>query len=96
MIASPLAAKRVELQNGEPIIWHGATLASKILFSDVIKTCKKWAFVTSQFPVILSIENHASKKQQITMAHYLKEILGDMLIIKKIRQVNFFEKIIQK
>ena len=26
------------------------------------------------------------------MAHYLKEILGDMLIIKKIRQVNFSKK----
>ena len=48
--------------------------------------------MTSQFPVILSIENHASKKQQITMAHYLEEILGDMLIIKKIRQVNFSKK----
>ena len=57
-------------------------MTSKIFFSDVIKTCKKWSFVTSQFPVILSIENHASKAQQIKMAKYLKEILGEMLITK--------------
>ena len=71
--------------DGEPIIYHGKTLTSKILFSDVIKTCKKWSFVTSQLPVILSIENHASKPQQIKMASYLKEILGDMLVTKKLR-----------
>ena len=28
--------------DGEPIIYHGNTLTSKILLSDVIKTCKTW------------------------------------------------------
>ena len=29
---------------GEPIIYHGHTLTSKILFKDVVEACKKYAF----------------------------------------------------
>ena len=32
-----------------------------------------------RYPVILSIENHCSIKQQQAMAHYLKTLLGDKL-----------------
>ncbi|KAI5086382.1 phospholipase C, delta 1b isoform X1, partial [Silurus meridionalis] len=30
--------------NGEPIIYHGHTLTSKVLFKDVIKAIKDYAF----------------------------------------------------
>ena len=30
--------------DGEPIIYHGHTLTSKILFKDVIEACEKYAF----------------------------------------------------
>ncbi|KAK2861967.1 hypothetical protein Q5P01_001500 [Channa striata] len=65
--------------DGEPIIHHGYTLTSKILFKDVIETINKYAFSKSQFPVILSIENHCSVPQQKKMAEYLKEVLQDKL-----------------
>ena len=38
------------------------------------------AFITSEFPVILSFENHCNQKQQIKMANYCKEIFGDLLL----------------
>ena len=31
-------------EDGEPIIYHGHTLTSKILFKDVVQACKKYAF----------------------------------------------------
>eukprot|EP00002_Diphylleia_rotans_P004496 TRINITY_DN1332_c0_g2_i3.p1 TRINITY_DN1332_c0_g2~~TRINITY_DN1332_c0_g2_i3.p1 ORF type:complete len:377 (-),score=78.10 TRINITY_DN1332_c0_g2_i3:277-1407(-) len=34
--------------DGEPIIYHGHTMTSKILFRDVIQTCKEFAFVSSE------------------------------------------------
>lgn len=36
-------------------------------------------FVSSRFPVILSIENHCSIQQQKKIAQYLREIFGDKL-----------------
>ncbi|XP_028260976.1 1-phosphatidylinositol 4,5-bisphosphate phosphodiesterase eta-2 [Parambassis ranga] len=65
--------------DGEPIIHHGYTLTSKILFKDVIETINKYAFTKSQYPVILSIENHCTVPQQKKMAEYLKEVLQDKL-----------------
>ncbi|XP_073463828.1 1-phosphatidylinositol 4,5-bisphosphate phosphodiesterase delta-3 [Aquarana catesbeiana] len=66
--------------NGEPVIYHGHTFTSKILFKDVIATIKHYAFKYSPYPVILSIENHCGLEQQMTMAHHLRTILGDMLL----------------
>ncbi|CAB1459528.1 unnamed protein product [Pleuronectes platessa] len=65
--------------DGEPIIHHGYTLTSKILFKEVIETIDKYAFTKSQYPVILSIENHCTVPQQKKMAEYLREVLQDKL-----------------
>ncbi|GAA6222414.1 1-phosphatidylinositol 4,5-bisphosphate phosphodiesterase delta-1-like isoform X2 [Lates japonicus] len=64
----------------EPVIYHGYTLTSKILFKDTIKAIKEYAFKTSDYPVILSLENHCSVKQQEVMAHHMSTILGSALI----------------
>ena len=62
--------------DGKPIIYHGHTLTTKISFCEVIKCIRDHAFETSPYPVILSIENHCSVKQQKVMANYLENILG--------------------
>ncbi|XP_037646762.1 1-phosphatidylinositol 4,5-bisphosphate phosphodiesterase delta-4-like isoform X2 [Sebastes umbrosus] len=66
--------------DGEPVVYHGHTLTSKILFKDVISTLKEYAFKVSDFPVILSLENHCSVEQQTVMAQHLSQILGDTLL----------------
>jgi len=66
--------------DGEPVIYHGWTLTSKLLFKDVLTDAiKPYSFKTSVYPVILSIENHCNKEQQDVMANMFKTILGDML-----------------
>uniref|UniRef100_A0A670I859 1-phosphatidylinositol 4,5-bisphosphate phosphodiesterase gamma n=1 Tax=Podarcis muralis TaxID=64176 RepID=A0A670I859_PODMU len=67
-----------------PIIYHGHTLTSKIKFLDVLHTIKEHAFVTSEFPVILSIEDHCSIVQQRNMAAHFKKVFGDMLLTKPV------------
>nr|XP_033800027.1 1-phosphatidylinositol 4,5-bisphosphate phosphodiesterase delta-4 [Geotrypetes seraphini] len=66
--------------SNEPVVYHGHTFTSKIFFKDVVATINKYAFQVSEFPLIISIENHCSPEQQDTMAQHLKAILGDKLL----------------
>ncbi|XP_076868769.1 1-phosphatidylinositol 4,5-bisphosphate phosphodiesterase delta-1a isoform X2 [Brachyhypopomus gauderio] len=68
--------------NGEPLIYHGHTLTSKVLFKDVIKAIRDYAFKTSEYPVILSLENHCCVEQQKVMARHMTSILGSALLTK--------------
>lgn len=69
-------------EDQEPIITHGMALCTDILFKDVIEAIADSAFVTSEFPVILSFENHCSKKQQERLAKHCEKILGNLLLTK--------------
>ncbi|ELT88365.1 hypothetical protein CAPTEDRAFT_107647 [Capitella teleta] len=66
--------------DGYPIIYHGHTLTTKIPFRAVVEAINKSAFVTSPYPVILSIENRCSITQQQKMAMIFVEVLGDKLV----------------
>uniref|UniRef100_A0A4X2K0I0 Phosphoinositide phospholipase C n=1 Tax=Vombatus ursinus TaxID=29139 RepID=A0A4X2K0I0_VOMUR len=66
--------------SGEPIVYHGHTLTSRIPFQDVVATIAQYAFQTSDFPVIVSLENHCSWEQQEVIAQHLTEILGQRLL----------------
>lgn len=92
--------------DNEPVIYHGYTLTSKILFKDAIEAIKEYAFKVhlvstiihplalftfsgakfsvfsqvSDYPVVLSLENHCSLEQQEVMARHLSTILGSSLI----------------
>ncbi|XP_029789683.1 1-phosphatidylinositol 4,5-bisphosphate phosphodiesterase delta-4 isoform X2 [Suricata suricatta] len=66
--------------SGEPIVYHGHTLTSRIPFKDVVATVAQYAFQTSDYPVILSLENHCSWEQQQVTAQHLTEILGEQLL----------------
>ncbi|CAB1336811.1 unnamed protein product [Coregonus sp. 'balchen'] len=82
-----MSQSRVDMYawDGEPIVHHGYTLTSKILFKDVIETINKYAFVKNDYPVILSIENHCSVPQQKKMAQYLVEVMGDKLDLSAVK-----------
>lgn len=67
-------------EDEEPIITHGMAMCTDILFKDVIYAIRDTAFVTSDYPVILSFENHCCKSQQHKLAKYCDEIFGDLLL----------------
>lgn len=73
---------------GEPVIYHGHTLTSKILFRDVVQAVREHAFTLSPYPVILSLENHCGLEQQAAMARHLRTILGDMLVTQALDSPN--------
>nr|XP_033813475.1 1-phosphatidylinositol 4,5-bisphosphate phosphodiesterase eta-1 isoform X2 [Geotrypetes seraphini] len=71
--------------DGEPVVHHGYTLTSKILFREVVDAINRYAFVRNEFPVVLSIENHCSIQQQQKIAQYMKEIFGDKLDLSSVQ-----------
>ncbi|XP_047208932.1 1-phosphatidylinositol 4,5-bisphosphate phosphodiesterase gamma-2 isoform X2 [Girardinichthys multiradiatus] len=72
---------------GEPIIYHGWTRTTKIKFEDVVKAINEHAFVTTDFPVILSIEEHCPIEQQRQMARIFKEVFGDKLLSEPVEHM---------
>ncbi|XP_060632393.2 1-phosphatidylinositol 4,5-bisphosphate phosphodiesterase zeta-1 [Anolis sagrei] len=68
----------------DPVVYHGHTLTSKISFKTVIQVINKYAFLVSDYPLLLSLENHCSPKQQEVIADYLTSILGDKLVASTI------------
>ncbi|KAJ2954035.1 hypothetical protein O0L34_g2246 [Tuta absoluta] len=66
--------------DGTPFIYHGHTLTTKIRFMDVLRTIKEHAFINSDYPVILSIEDNCSLPQQRKMASAFQDVFGEMLL----------------
>ena len=50
-----------------------------MLFTDALYVIQKHAFASSEFPLILTIENHCSEENQVVQAKALKDILGEYL-----------------
>lgn len=46
----------------------------------MIEAIAESAFKTSEYPVILSFENHCNPRQQAKIAGYCREFFGDMLL----------------
>ncbi|KAL5499840.1 hypothetical protein EMCRGX_G011304 [Ephydatia muelleri] len=80
-----LGCRCIELDcwpEGEDIvITHGNALCSKIRFEDVVEAINEYAFVTSDYPVILSIENHCKTAFLLQkMARIFIETFGNKLL----------------
>nr|CAG8506247.1 3923_t:CDS:10 [Entrophospora candida] len=65
-----------------PVVTHGRTWTSKILFQDVISVIRTYAFKASPYPLILSLEVHCCIEQQGQMAFILSNLLGESLVTK--------------
>lgn len=64
----------------EPVIVHGYTFVPDISAKEVLEAIAESAFKTSDFPVVLSFENHCNPRQQAKIANYCREIFGEMLM----------------
>jgi len=68
---------------GEPVVYHGFTLTSKIELHDILTDAiLPYAFSASDYPLILSLEVHCSQEQQARIAHQLTSVLGDLLYVE--------------
>lgn len=70
--------------DGRPIVVHGRTLTSSVLFADCISVIHKYAFVSSSYPLIISLEVHCNPEQQAAMTEIMKNQFGDQLLLAPI------------
>ncbi|ODV82758.1 hypothetical protein CANARDRAFT_204594, partial [[Candida] arabinofermentans NRRL YB-2248] len=66
-------------ENG-PIVTHGRTLTNSVDFRTVIEVVRKYAFITSPYPVILSLEIRCNLENQLKVANILHEVLQGLLV----------------
>uniref|UniRef100_A0A8C3AJD3 Phosphoinositide phospholipase C n=1 Tax=Cyclopterus lumpus TaxID=8103 RepID=A0A8C3AJD3_CYCLU len=65
--------------DGDPVVCTGHTLSPPLALRCVLEAIGKFAFVASQYPLIICLENHCSLKQQKVMWQHLMRILGEKL-----------------
>ena len=69
---------------GRPIVTHGKTLTSKIPFEDCVSVIAKYAFHSSPYPLIVSLETHCNPEQQLVMVELMRKYFGSMLVTEPI------------
>ncbi|KAJ6145788.1 hypothetical protein N7470_009683 [Penicillium chermesinum] len=68
--------------DGRPIVSHGRTMTTSVLFADCITVINRYAFISSEFPLILSLEVHCSPEQQVAMVKIMKDTFKEQLILE--------------
>uniref|UniRef100_H2ZU77 Phosphoinositide phospholipase C n=1 Tax=Latimeria chalumnae TaxID=7897 RepID=H2ZU77_LATCH len=76
--------------DGEPIVYHGHTLTSKILFKNVIKIIHKFAFESAILPLLVALKKHISsrKSQQVIQNDTLVQILLKNVLFEQTNKKN--------
>ncbi|EOD16310.1 hypothetical protein EMIHUDRAFT_102904 [Emiliania huxleyi CCMP1516] len=68
-------------KDGEPEVTHGYTLVNNVKLRKVLEQIKKFAFKTSELPVILSLDVNASPRQQEKAAAMIVSIFKSDLML---------------
>ncbi|KAI8853813.1 PLC-like phosphodiesterase [Chytridium lagenaria] len=71
-----------------PLIYHKHSLTGRILFRDAIEAISRYAFVTSPYPLILSLELHCTIEQQNVMVAIMQELFGEYLLIRSLNELE--------
>ena len=66
--------------DGRPIVSHGRTMTTSVLFSDCISVINEYAFAKSSYPLILSLEVHCCPAQQQEMVNIMHEKFRQRLV----------------
>eukprot|EP00261_Vitis_vinifera_P035770 XP_019077013.1 PREDICTED: phosphoinositide phospholipase C 2 isoform X2 [Vitis vinifera] len=60
-------------------VLHGRTLTTPVKLSKCLISIKKYAFVASEYPVIITLEDHLTPDLQAKVAEMATQIFGDLL-----------------
>lgn len=70
--------------NGRPMVTHGRTMTTKIPFEDCVSVIAKFAFNSSPYPLIVSLEVHCCPEQQLAMVELMKTYFNTMMVTEPI------------
>ena len=72
--------------DGRPLVTHGHTRTTSVLFSDCVSVINRYAFENSEYPVIISLEVHCDSDQQGYMVRIMKDGFGDKLLVQPLHK----------
>ncbi|KAI9036346.1 putative 1-phosphatidylinositol-4,5-bisphosphate phosphodiesterase Plc1 [Aspergillus affinis] len=75
--------------DGRPIVSHGRTMTTSVLFADCITVINRYAFITTDFPLILSLEVHCNPEQQLAMVKIMKDTFKEQLVLEPLLTNTF-------
>ncbi|PWA49899.1 phospholipase C1 [Artemisia annua] len=64
-------------------VCHGRTLTTSVKLRKCLKVIKDHAFQASEYPVLITFEDHLNKKLRAKVALMVKRTFGDMLVQRK-------------
>lgn len=68
-----------------PVVKHGRTFTSSVSVEDVCSAIRKYGFIASPNPLILSLEIHCSPSNQLKVVEILKDTFGDNLVTQPLQ-----------
>ncbi|RMZ90792.1 hypothetical protein DV736_g1978, partial [Chaetothyriales sp. CBS 134916] len=77
----PLASATHPNHDAEPVVLHGFTLTQSVSFRAVCQAIRDSAFVTSDLPIIVSLEVHTNLDQQQKMVDIMNDSWKDHLVV---------------
>ncbi|MCJ1306751.1 hypothetical protein MMC25_000394 [Agyrium rufum] len=76
---SPWISQSTALR-AEPRVLHGYTMTKEVPFRDVCEAIRRYAFATSELPLIVSLEIHTGPAQQEIMVEIMEQVWRGMLV----------------
>jgi phosphatidylinositol phospholipase C delta len=70
--------------DGRPMVTHGRTMTTKIPFADCVSVIAKYAFNSTPYPLIISLEVHCGPEQQLAMVDLMKTYFGTTMVTEPI------------
>ncbi|QIW96140.1 hypothetical protein AMS68_001658 [Peltaster fructicola] len=70
--------------DGRPMVTHGRTMTTKIPFADCVSVIAKYAFHSSPYPLIVSLEVHCGAEQQLAMVELMKKHWDNAMVTEPI------------
>lgn len=67
-------------KDGDPVVTHAYLSKPWIKFRDVVRVCRDHAFEKTDYPLIISIEQHCSGEQKAECGRILNDTFGEMLL----------------
>ncbi|GAB2263221.1 hypothetical protein Droror1_Dr00004218 [Drosera rotundifolia] len=71
-------------------VYHGVTLTSPVELSKCLQAIKENAFLASEYPVIITLEDHLDAKLQAKVAEMVLQTFGDMLFFPESKFLHEF------
>ena len=71
-------------EDGRPMVTHGHTMTTKVLFEDCVSSVARYAFHSSPYPLIVSLEVHCSAQQQKAMVDLMFKYWRALMVTKPI------------